>query len=333
MPLTEARKQAARITSGAKDGHDPQAQREAKKRQEADTFGALVELYLARYAARRQRPRTLIETTRGLRVYLVPLHKRPLTEITRRDVAARLMELVDTAGPIAANRTRAALSHCFSWAMQQGLAENNPVVGTARPAPETKRERVLRLDELRTVWRAAGDDDYGRIVKLLILTGQRREEVGGMAEAELDREASLWVLPSTRTKSGLEHEVPLAPLALQIIGEARPGRSHMFGRRRAGYSGWAYSKARLDERIAAEGATMAHWTVHDVRRSFVTQMNEHKITQPHIIEAVVNHISGDSKAGVAGVYNRAKYRTEKRVALTAWAEFVSDLVAPARAAQ
>jgi hypothetical protein len=62
-------------------------------------------------------------------------------------------------------------------------------------------------------------------------------------------------------------------------------------------------------------------------------MNEHKITQPHIIEAVVNHISGDSKAAVAGVYNRAKYRTEKRVALTAWAEFVSDLVAPARAAQ
>jgi integrase len=237
MPLSEARKEAARIVGGAKDGRDPQAQREARKRQSADTFGSLVELYLARYAAREQRPRTLVETTRALKVHLAPLHYRPLADITRRDVALRLMELVDTSGPIMANRTRAALSHCFAWAMQQGLAENNPVIGTARPAPETKRERVLSLDELRTIWLAAGDDDYGRIVRTLILTGQRRNEVGGMVEGELNREAAMWVLSRSRTKNGREHEVPLVPLALQIIGEPRPVRPYVFGRGRNGFSG------------------------------------------------------------------------------------------------
>ena len=105
LSLAEARKRAAQITSGAKDGHDPQEQREARKRQAADTFGALVDLYLARYAAREQKPRTLVETTRALRVHLAPLHGRPLADITRRDVAARLMELVDSSGPIMANRT------------------------------------------------------------------------------------------------------------------------------------------------------------------------------------------------------------------------------------
>ena len=131
----------------------------------------------------RQRPRgaLAVQLDLGLNVYLAPLPPLALDAITRRDVAALLMSLVRSSGPIAANRTRAALSHCFAWAMQQGLVENNPVIGTARPAPEVKRERILTNEELRQVWNAAGDDGYGRIVKVLILTGQRRDEVGGMA--------------------------------------------------------------------------------------------------------------------------------------------------------
>ena len=113
------------------------------------------------------------------------------------------------------------------------------MVGTARPAPEVKRERTLTNDELRRVWNAAGDEGYGRIVKVLILTGQRRDEVGGMAEAELDRDRAMWLLPPERTKNGREHEVPLAPLALTIVGKAREGRRHVFGRADNGFSGWS----------------------------------------------------------------------------------------------
>lgn len=327
MPLAEARRAAAKIMAGAKDGHDPQAQRAVRKRQSADTFGALVELYLERYAKREQRPRTLVETTRALRRHLEPLHRRPLADIARRDVAARLQELVDSSGPITANRTRSALSHCFSWAMQQGLAEANPVIGTARPAPEVKRDRVLSLDELRAVWMAAGDDDYGRIAKLLVLTGQRRDEVGGMAVAELDLARGLWVLPAARSKNRREHEIPLAPLAIEIIGTARAGREFVFGRGRVGFSGWSQSKARLDERIAAKGAEVAPWTLHDLRRSFVTHVNELGLAQPHAIEAIINHLGGVGKASVGGIYNRATYRKEKTAALNAWATVVADLVA------
>lgn len=327
MTLAEARRAAAKIMSGAKDGQDPQQQREVRKRAAADTFGALVELYLDRYAKREQRPRTLVETTRALRRHLEPLHGRPLAEIARRDVAARLQQLVDSSGPITANRTRSAVSHCFVWAMEQGLAEANPVIGTARPAPEVKRDRVLSLDELRAVWLAAGDDDYGRIVRLLILTGQRRDEVGGMAVAELDLARGLWVLPAARSKNRREHEIPLAPLAMEIIGTARAGREFVFGRGRAGFSGWSQSKARLDERIAAKGAKVPPWTLHDLRRSFVTHVNELGLAQPHVIEATINHLGGVGKASVGGIYNRATYRKEKTAALNAWATVVADLVA------
>jgi len=133
LALADARRRAAQITGGAKSGHDPQREREQRKRQAADTLGGLVELYLVRYAAREQRPRTLVETVRALRVHLAPLHSRALADVTRRDVATRLMQLVDASGPIMANRTRAALSHCYAWSMQQGLVESNPVVGTSRP--------------------------------------------------------------------------------------------------------------------------------------------------------------------------------------------------------
>ena len=101
--------------------------------------------------------------------------------------------------------------------------------------------------------------------------------------------------------------MPLAPLALAILGEVREGRTHLFGRGTGGFSGWSKSKVRLDERIAAMGSTLTPWTIHDLRRTVVTGMNDIGIA-PHVVEAVVNHITGAAKAGVAGVYNRAKYR-------------------------
>lgn len=343
LSLADARKRAAKIVNEAKDGRDPQEERATKKRQAADTFGALVALYMARYAERHQQPKTRAETKRALEVHLKPLHGRPVGEINRRDVAARLQELVDSSGPIMANRTRAALSGCYAWAMQQGLADTNPVVGSAPPAPEVKRERVLNANEMRLVWHAAGDDDYGRIVKVLLLTGQRRDEVGSLAELEIVRHDSLWMLPGARTKNGLAHEVPLALPVLKLIGPARDGRSKIFGRGKNGFSGWSQSKARLDARItraraearlgrklkpdeapAAEDA-LPRWTLHDLRRTFVTTANEMGIAPPHIVEAVCNHVSGH-RAGVAGTYNHAKYRSEKRAALDAWGAHVEALV-------
>ena len=200
--LADARKEASKVVSGGKDGADPLRERAARARQSVDAVGGLVTLYLSRYAERQQRPRTLVETKRALSVHLLPLHSLPLAAITRRDVAARLMEVADSSGPIMANRCRSHLSHCFSWGMQQGLVDNNPVMGTAQPAPEVRRERTLTDDELRAVWLASGDGAFGRIVKLLILTGQRCREIGSMSWEEIDGERALFTLPAVRSKNG-----------------------------------------------------------------------------------------------------------------------------------
>ena len=133
--------------------------------------------------------------------------------------------------------------------------------------------------------------------------------------------------------------MPLSDEALAILdGVARgEGRNLVFGRGAGGFSGWSKSKAELDARIAkarahathkAKGKPMPGWTLHDLRRSFVTHVSERGFAQPHIIEAIVNHISG-AKAGVAGVYNRASYLVEKRQALELWGSHVSALVSGA----
>jgi integrase len=228
----------------------------------------------------------------------------------------------------------------FNWAIREGLdIPANPVHGTNRPEQPKSRERVLSYRELAEIWQACGDDDYGRIVRLLILTAQRRAEVGGMRWQELDTEAGQWFLPSARTKNHREHVLPLVRDALALLPHCRTGRDHIFGdgpRRERdqhrGFSGWSKSKAALDARILAArkmvdaGAKpLSHWTVHDLRRTAATVMADQLGVLPHIVEAILNHVSGH-RAGVAGVYNRARYQAEMRQALERWGAYVTDIV-------
>jgi integrase len=321
IKLKEARIQAGRIVSNARDGKDALAEREATKAKAADTFGKLVDIFLERRAKPRQRPRTYAEFERYLRKRWAPLHGRPLDSITRRDIATRLEEIRVGHGPISANRARTYLGTAFTWAMRQGLVETNLVIGTEPPAAETERDRVLSPEELAIVWQAAGAvGEFGTIVRLLMLTGQRREEVAGLTWPELDLDHALWTIPGARTKNKLEHEVLLSRQAVALLPEKRERRAHLFGRgHKGGYSGFSRSKARLEAAIAKEHELPA-WTLHDIRRSVSTHMHELGI-EPHIVEAVVNHVSGH-KAGVAGTYNRARYREQKRIALQRWADWL-----------
>jgi hypothetical protein len=169
LKLKEARVQAGRIMSEARDGKDALAERETAKAKAADTLGKLIDLYLERRAKPRQRQRTYTELERYLRKRWAPLHDRPLESITRRDIAARLEEIRVDHGPISANRARTYLGSAFTWAMRQGLTESNPVIGTEPPAAETERDRVLSPEELAIVWQAAGAaGEFGTIVRLLM---------------------------------------------------------------------------------------------------------------------------------------------------------------------
>ena len=335
----KARREAKRLLGLVADGKDPADTKVQASLQAADTLRKVADQYLE-VAKKKQRPRTHSEIARYLLTAWKPLHSLSVFKISRRHIAARVADIATEQGAVSAARARTALSTMFNWAIREGLdIPANPVHGTNRPEQPKSRERVLSYGELAEIWQACGDDDYGRIVRLLILTAQRRDEVGGMRWQELDTEAGQWFLPSARTKNHREHVLPLVRDALALLPHCRIGRDHIFGdgpRREGdqhrGFSGWSKSKAALDARILAArkmvdaGAKpLSHWTVHDLRRTAATVMADQLGVLPHIVEAILNHVSGH-RAGVAGVYNRARYQAEMRQALERWGAYVSDIV-------
>jgi integrase len=322
LTLAQARQHARKLLAKVSLGADPKAERDAGRVAAGRTFGTAVELYLAAKAAH-ARPATL----RASRLYLTgryfkPLHGAALAQISRADVAARLSAISRDHSPNTAAVARRHVSALFSWLMQEGWLEANPAIGTRRPIAAPSRDRVLADRELGAIWRAAGDDDYGRIVRLLILTGCRRQEIGGMQWSELDLSAGTWTLPPSRSKNRRAHTVPLPPAAIEIINAvSQNGRAYLFGERGAqGYSTWSRGKAELDRRL---GDKVQPWTVHDLRRSVATRLADIGIP-PHIVETILGHHSGH-KAGTAGTYNRSIYGAAVKAALARWAEYVMAL--------
>ena len=170
--------------------------------------------------------------------------------------------------------------------------------------------------ELAAIWRAAGDDDYGKVIKLLILTGARRAEVGGMRWSEIEK--GMWSLPSERVKNGRAHTLPLMPLALSIIEAVprRADRDHLFGTRSSGgFSDWGHARADLDQRL-----TVKPWRLHDLRRTCATRLCDLGVA-PHVVEQILNYQSGH-RGGVAGIYNRSSYANEVKAALALWTDHV-----------
>jgi integrase len=325
VPLATARRNAADCEAKIRLGGNP-AQDKQAARIEANNFtvGFIDEYLNARQSE--WRPNSLREVKRHLLVYAKPLHKQPIGGLSQRSIASLLTDVAKKSGEVSSNRLRTSLAAFLSWVIRQGvkLPDGN-VASFAERRRETSRERVLRDSEIKTVWCGCNDDDHGAIVKLLMLTGCRASEIGSLRWDEVWGDQI--VLPSERTKNGRAHVVPLSLPAQTILHKLKVvGRAFVFGRGdTAGYKGWGKSKERLDARIAQAAAKpLPHWTVHDLRRTVATKMAELGV-QPHIIEAVLNHVSGH-KGGIAGVYNRAAYAEEKRAALNLWAQHVLEVV-------
>jgi integrase len=317
MPVDAARKIASAHYGKVLQGQDPRVN---DKRPDVGTFKTLMDRFLERQR-KRIRPRSYEETERYLTKHWGPFHKHALTKIDRKMVSERLAGIAENHGPVAADRAKAALSTFFAWAMREGEPVDNPTIGTNKYYEGKPRDRVLTADELRAVWQALPARDFGDIVKLLILTGQRRDEIAALRWSEIDLERGVISLPGERTKNHLPHEIPLAGAARAIL-EAIPqrhGRDLVFGQGQGGFSGWGKPKEKLDEAVP-----IAPWRLHDLRRTCATGMHELGVL-PHVVEATLNHISGH-RAGVAGVYNKAVYAAEKRQALDRWAEHVTAIV-------
>jgi integrase len=323
VPLAVARKNASGLAARIRLGEDPALDRDNGRLEADNTFGVLAQQYLETRKAE-WRPITYTEIRRHLTKYAKSLHRVPIAAVSQRNIANVLNAIAKDAGDVTANRVRGSICALFGWAMREGirLPEGN-VAALTNKREEKSRDRVLSDAELRTIWNACLDDDYGAIIKLLTLTGQRAGEIAELRWDEVGDEQIQ--LPAIRTKNGRAHSVPLTePVKMILRRFNRDGRTYAFGRVDTGFNGWHNCKQALNARIAATGKPLAEWKPHDLRRTAATRMAELGV-QPHIIEAVLNHVSGH-KGGVAGIYNRATYDKEKRQALDLWAEHLMATV-------
>jgi integrase len=172
--------------------------------------------------------------------------------------------------------------------------------------------------ELASIWRACKDDDYGKIIRLLILCGARRSEIGGLRWSWMDPDLTTLTIPATVAKNHRAHTLPITSMMRSIIKSVpqKVNRDPLFGQRAEGFTGWPH--CRLDVTLATA------WRVHDLRRSTATGMADLGI-QPHVIENILNHASGH-KSGVAGIYNRSSGMREMRIALDRWSDHVQSIV-------
>jgi integrase len=323
----QARKLALAALGEVAKGIDPQAAKLAARVQAAKlTVAQGVEQYLAARGAdvRASSLRTMSLYLTGA-AYFGSLHRRAIDSVTGADIQSRLDKISNEISAASAGQARACLSSFFVWCLRRGLCNENPTLKTDVRKAEAGKVRALSADELRQVWNACVDsnqhiNDYGRIVRLLILTGCRREEIGGLRWSEINLDAGTLTIPAERSKNHRAHTLPLSDMALDVLRsiDRREGCEYVFGSQ--GFKTWGYSKKAL---LSTTGE-MKEWRLHDLRHTLSTGMHEAGI-EPHVVESVLNHVSGH-KDGVAGRYNHATYRAQMAQALTRWADHVRAVV-------
>tara|TARA_R110002051_G_scaffold189149_3_gene258517 strand:- start:1161 stop:2063 length:903 start_codon:yes stop_codon:yes gene_type:complete len=266
---------------------------------------------------------------------------RELPSITRGDVTRELDLIVDRGAPTVANRTLAALRKMLNWSVSRDYLPTNPCAGIRAPVAEKPRDRILTDDEVRAFWNACDQlgSPFGPLFQILLLTGQRREEVAAMTWSEI--EGDVWTIPRERAKNDKAHAVPLSSAASSILSGIESiagtqgyvftttGTSPVSGFSRA-------KKKKLDglmlesllEEAAAQDkeAKLLPWRTHDLRRTVASGMARLGINLP-VIERVLNHVSG-SFGGIVSVHQKHEFQDEKRLALETWNRFVGSVATP-----
>ena len=328
---TTAREEAQRLLISIAQGTDP-AEADRQRRREA------VELAFANYAAKFEqtllKPKWKNMVARSLRLHVTPvLGKKPLPKIKRHDIVAIFDRMPATQ---VANRRNvfAVLRRLFRWAVSRGDLDRSPMEGMETPPPVKPRDRWLSDAELGRIWHQTYGLHrcFGPIVRLLIVTGQRREEVASMSWEEIDQATMIWTIPSNRAKNGEPNLVPLNDLAIEVLSEMAgssvwPVRGHIFRTSSGGgFTGYHKCKEKLDRLIANDGGEpMRPWRLHDLRRTLATGFQRLGV-RFEVTEAILNHVGG-ARAGVAGIYQRHDWKQEKRAAMDVWNGHLSSIIA------
>jgi len=307
LSLADARVKAKAIMSDAHAGIGPELR---KKREEKGTFGAVAKSFMQDYA---KNHRTRDEMQRIIDRYLAEWHERQISEITRGEIKELLRVKARTA-PIMANRIKALVSKIFTWALKEEIIEASPALSLDPPGGSEKdreRTRTLSADEIRLVWNSFDKLGYpwGPLFKMLIITGQRCGEVGGMKWSEITDDG--WHVPNERAKSGRGHLIPLSSLAREILDEV-PEIGELVFRTRLG--SWSWAKERVDAKIP-------HWRLHDLRRTFATHLRSLGVDRL-VVSKLLNHAEG----GVTKIYDRYTADPEKSAAMERWANRLREII-------
>ena len=315
-----ARRHAKKKLAEVATGSDPAAERRAAR--EAESFAELAALYMEKHA----RPNKLSwpEDQKMLDNDLLPAWRhRKAADISRRDVNAVLDTIADRGAVIRANRVRALLSKIFNFAISRDIVEHNPVHGVMRPGDENPRDRVLSEREIEVLWHELDKEPakIAGIFKLALLTAQRKNEVLGMAWAELDLDNWWWVIPAQRAKNGLAHRVPLETQALEILRKLKNNESDPVFVFRGGKRGQAIANLQKRMLELRRRTGIEDFKFHDLRRTAASHM-----TGLGIPRLVVSKILNHAEQGVTAVYDRHSYDSEKREALSRWNARVAEIV-------
>lgn len=340
LSLADARARAREVMAAASEGRDPAAEVKAAKAPKPEDNRNKVATLIGQFAKRHLKGLKSGDVVkRELERFVVaPWGNREIHSITKRDVIDLLDGIADSGRVVTANRVRAYLNKFLNWCVERDVLPMSPATGVKPVAKETSRDRVLTDDELRWFWQACGLEGapWGPLGKVLLLTGQRLNEVAQMKDTEI--RGAVWHLSSDRTKNGRAHDVPLTT-AVQIVLDAVPriadekGVVHFVFTTTATtpVSGFHKARQHLADKMTAiaakecgEPVEIPHWTFHDLRRTAATGMARLGIAV-RVTEAVLNHVSGTG-GGIVAVYQRHDYADEKRAALEAWARMVLSLV-------
>lgn len=336
----EARKIAKVELGKVSDGIDvARTKKDERLKLAAGTFKEIAEKYLKKEA----KPTDYWAETRSIlkRDAYTAFGSQPISTITKQQIRAQL-DKVGARAPSAERKLYAALSPLFKWAVERGTPEHNPMAALSKPKPASKRKRTLVAKEIKAFWEAVSELSYpfGPLYKLLLLTGQRREEVAGMCWEELNLKKRIWRLPPKeevqpqRTKNGLEHIIDLNSQALVVLA-ALAADIREAGNEPKGLvftttgttpvSGFGKIKERIDaEMLKRMGGAPPPWRNHDLRRTMSTLMAEDLGIDEGVIERILNHIS-TTGGGLKGVYQLQQYRKKRELALNAWGDHVERL--------
>jgi integrase len=321
VTLHQARIAAQKVFAAKVEGRDPAFEkRDAKRRVVADQVEVLLERYITQRVSQN---RSAGEISRLLRREVGRTWAgRSIHEITKRDVVDIISAIEQRGAPIAANKSLKVVKTFLRWCVGRGLMDRSPAEGIPLPTKEIARDRILTDEELAKVIVAARKigGPYGGITELLALTGQRREEVARVKWEEIDLVRRVWTLPKSRTKNAKAHVVHLSQPSLRILKSTDKRTGFVFSSDGAKpFSVFSRAKRHLDQLSGVTG-----WRLHDLRRTCVSGMARLGIA-PHVADKILNH-QGGTISGIAAVYQRHEFLSERQEALDRWGAHVVSIL-------